>query len=338
MGILYISLAASFVVLLIVNLAWIIVNLYMFVVVGLESIIAGQTLIENIYYSKFVKWIIISDVVWIGIAFLYAIKRKNYRTDPEEYYFKKKPLNDKTTCVVIPAYNEELAIGNLVTDFLKRENVKHVIVVDNNSSDNTVQIAKKSGAIVIKNETNMGLAYSCVVGLRKSLNYDVGLVTLVEGDGTFVADDLDKMIPYLEDADMVVGTRALQVLSEKGTQLGMLHVWGNYILAKLIQLKFFSLLHIGSVSLTDVGCIYRVIRKDALEKIIDKFTNKSDDSVIPNYEFPLFLTLETLKENLRLVEIPIIFKRRIGQSKIESQKKLKAIKIGFIFLWYILKS
>ena len=67
MGILYISLAASFVVLLIVNLAWIIVNLYMFVVVGLESIIAGQTLIENIYYSKFVKWIIISDVVWIGI-------------------------------------------------------------------------------------------------------------------------------------------------------------------------------------------------------------------------------------------------------------------------------
>lgn len=338
MGILYISLAITFLALLILNLAWIIVNLYMFVVHGIESIVTGQTLIENIYYSTFLKWIILLDIIWIGIALIYAATRKNYRADPEQYYFKKKPLNDKTTCIVIPTYNEELAIGDLVTDFLKRENVKHVIVVDNNSVDNTVEIAKKSGAIVIKNEKNMGLAYSCVIGLKKSLNYDVGSVTLVEGDGTFVTDDLDKMIPYLEDGDMVVGTRVVQVLSEKGTQLGTLHVWGNYILAKLIQLKFFSLAHIGSVSLTDVGCIYRVIRKDALEKIVDKLIDQRDGSVIPNYEIALSLTIEALKENLRLVEIPIVFKRRIGQSKIQSQKKLKAMRIGFIFLWYILKS
>ena len=105
----------------------------------------------------------------------------------------------------------------------------------------------------------------------------------------------------------------------------------------LIQLKFFSLLHIGSVSLTDVGCIYRVIRKDSLEKIIGKFIDP-DGLVTPNYEIALFLTIEALKQNLRLIEIPVIFKRRIGKSKIESQKKFNAIKIGFIFLWYILKS
>ena len=79
-----------------------------------------------------------------------------------------------------------------------------------------------------------GLGYSCAIGLKKSLEYDVGSVTLVESDGTFVADDLNKMMSYLDDGDMIVGTRVIQVLSEKGTQLGMIHVWGNYILAKLI--------------------------------------------------------------------------------------------------------
>ena len=173
----------------------------------------------------------------------------------------------------------------------------------------------------------MGLGYSCAIGLKKSLEYDVGSVTLVESDGTFVADDLNKMMSYLDDGDMIVGTRVIQVLSEKGTQLGMIHVWGNYILAKLIQLKFFSLLHIGSVSLTDVGCIYRVIRKDSLEKIIGKFIDP-DGLVTPNYEIALFLTIEALKQNLRLIEIPVIFKRRIGKSKIESQKKYYCKKIN----------
>jgi len=337
MGTLYISLGITFAALVIVNISWIIINLYMFVVHGIESIVTGQTLIENIYYSTFLKWIILSDISWISVALLYAATRKNFRTDPEQFYLKKKSLIDKTTCVVIPAYNEELSIGHVVTDFLKQENVKHVLVIDNNSSDNTIDVAKKSGATVFKNEKNMGLGYSCAIGLKKSLEYDVGSVTLVESDGTFVADDLDKMMSYLDVGDMIVGTRVIQVLSEKGTQLGMIHVWGNYILAKLIQLKFFSLLHIGSVSLTDVGCIYRVIRKDSLEKIIGKFIDP-DGLVTPNYEIALFLTIEALKQNLRLIEIPVIFKRRIGKSKIESQKKFNAIKIGFIFLWYILKS
>lgn len=337
MGILYTGVAISFTILVIVNLTWIIVNLVFWAFNGLQALLQGQNFFESLYYSTYLKWIILADVIWILIGILFAIKRKNYRADPDEFYFKKNPFNAKSICLVIPTYNEELAIGKVVNDFFNYKNVKQVIVVDNDSSDKTVEIAKKAGANVIKNKMNMGFAYSCVVGLQESLNHDVEIIGLVEGDGTCIANDLDKMIPYLEDADMVVGTRALQVLSEKGNQLSTLHNWGNYILAKLIQIKFFSLSHIGSVSLTDVGCLYRIIRKDSLEKIIDKFTNNSTGKVIPNYEFPLFMTVEGLIENLRLIEVPIIFKRRIGKSKIESQKKFNAIKIGFIFLWYILK-
>ena len=338
MGILYTGVAISFTILVIVNLTWIILNLVFWAFNGLQALLQGQNFFESLYYSTYLKWIILADVIWILIGILFAIKRKNYRADPDEFYFKKKPFDAKSICLVIPTYNEELAIGKLVSDFFNYKNVKQIIVVDNDSSDKTVEIAKKAGANVIKNKMNMGFAYSCVVGLQESLNHDVEIIGLVEGDGTCIANDLDKMVPYLEDADMVVGTRALQVLSEKGNQLGMLHNWGNYILAKLIQIKFFSLLHIGSVQLTDVGCLYRIIRKDSLAKIISTFTDPKTSNIIPGNEFTVFMTIGVLKNNLKLNEVPVTFKKRIGQSKIQSQKKLKAIKLGFIVLWYILKS
>ena len=82
MGTLYISLGVTFAALMIINISWIIINLYMFVVHGIESIVTGQTLIENIYYSTFLKWIILSDISWITVALLYAATRKNFRTDP----------------------------------------------------------------------------------------------------------------------------------------------------------------------------------------------------------------------------------------------------------------
>jgi len=338
MGIFYIGIVASFVFLFVVNIVWLIVNIIFWGSFGLQALLDGKNFIESIQYSIFLKWIIIGDVIWLLTATIFILKRKNYRTDPNRFYLKKIPLKSKSVCVVIPTYNEELSIGQMVKKFVNHNNVQNVIVVDNNSTDKTVEISKNEGAEVIQNEKNMGFAYSCVVGLKESLKKDTEIVALVEGDGTYLPGDLEKMLPYIEYADMVVGTRELQVLSEKDNQLGILHNWGNYLLAKLIQIKFFSLLHIGSVSLTDVGCLYRIIQKESLKKIIDKFTDEKTNEVIPHYEFPVFMTIEAVKENLRLVEVPLIFKRRIGISKIQTEKKRRAIKIGFIFLWYILKS
>jgi len=184
----------------------------------------------------------------------------------------------------------------------------------------------------------MGFAHSLVVGMIESLKTNCNIIVLVEAEGTCNAYDLDRMIPYLDNCEMVVGTRQLQVLSEKGNQIKMVYVWGNFILAKLIQIKFFSLLHMGVVNLTDVGCIYRAIKKESLEKIIHEFTKPDSDEVIPGEEFTLFMTIKALRNNLRIVEIPISFKKRIGISKTHSDKKFRAIIIGFKFLWFILRS
>ncbi|QUC64787.1 glycosyltransferase family 2 protein [Nitrosopumilus sp. K4] len=293
---------------------------------------------ERVYSSTYFKWIIIFDGVWLAIALLFAQKRKYYRTDPNKDYLSYYPLESKQICVIIVAYNEELAIGKVIDDFVLQKNVKEVIVIDNHSEDNTVKIAQEHGAKVITKEKNMGFGHSCVVGFQEALKTDYDIIVLVEGDGSSNGYDLEKMIPYLDNSDLVLGTRLIQTLSEKGNQVKMMYVWGNYFLAKLIQIKFFSLLHMGSVSLTDVGCILRVIRKESLKEIIQSFTDHRTGKVIPGNEFSLYMIIESIKANLRVVEVPVTSNKRIGESKIGSDKKFKAIKMGLSHIWFILKS
>lgn len=337
MGILYVTMAVIFVILVIVNLVWLSVNLAIWASNGLQSLLGGMNFVERIYYSVYLKWILLADALWLCGVLVFALNRKHYKTDTRLHYLEYKPIKEPHITVVIPTYNEEDAISNVVKDFVVQRNVKCVIVIDNNSTDNTVRIAKKAGAIVIQNEKNMGLAYSCVRGFQEALKSGSNIIALAEGDGTCSAYDLEKMAPYLDNADMVVGTRQLQVLSEKGNQNKMIYVWANYYLAKLIQIKFFSLLHRGVVNFTDVGCIFRVIRSESLEKIMEKFFDKTG-KVIPGLNFTVFMPIIALQNDLRIIEVPITFKKRTGVSKTESDKTMKAIKIALAYIWFILKS
>ena len=338
MTLFYFAFSVSFFVLLIINLVWIVGNVYLWAVNGLQSILQGFNFVEGIFASTQLKWIILADLIWLSIAISWSIRRKHFRTKGEINYLKYDKINEPSICVVIAAYNEKFAIESVVKDFIGAQNVNQVIVVDNNSSDGTPDIAEKCGAKVIRKDRNMGFAHSFVIGMIESLKTNCNIIVLVEGEGTCNAYDLSRMIPYLDNCDMAVGTRQIQVLSEKGNQIKMVYVWGNYFLAKAIQFKFFSLLHMGVVNLTDVGCIYRAIRKESLEKIIHEFTKPDSKEVIPGEEFTLFMTIKALRNNLKLVEIPISFKKRVGISKTGSDKKLRAIVIGLKFLWFILRS
>ena len=156
MKLFYFALCISFVILLVTNLAWIISNIYMFIVSGIESIITGQTLIENIYYSKFLRWLILFDIIWWIIGFGYILKQKSYKTNSSLHYLENLPLTERRICVIMPTYNEELSIKHVVEDFKKQEFVEDVIVIDNKSTDNTVKIARESGAKVVEKIENKG--------------------------------------------------------------------------------------------------------------------------------------------------------------------------------------
>ena len=166
---------------------------------------------------------------------------------------------------------------------------------------------------------------------------DANIIATTEADGSFNAYDMKKMLPYLDNCDMVVGTRQNQILTQRGNQNSLLHVWGNFCLAKIIQIKYFSLLHAGIVNLTDVGCIFRIVRKEGLERVISELTFVNSDKTKAEMAAPIHLTLEGIKNDLRILEIPVTFNKRIGESKIESDKKIRGIKIGLSFLWFILK-
>ena len=338
MQIIYFLLAISFGILLVSNLTWVILNIYMFVVNGLESIITGQTLIENIYYSKFLRWLILLDVLWLIIGFVYILKRKSYKTDSNLHYLQNLPIENHKICVIMPTFNEELSIKKVLEDFQNQKHVKHVIVIDNKSTDETVKIAKECGAKVIEKIENKGYSHSLVMGLNEALKTDANIITITESDGTFNGYDLEKMVPYLNNCDMVVGSRQNQVISEKGNQNSGFFVWANFFLAKLIQIKYLSLDHMGIVNLTDVGCVYRIMKRESLEKIINKLTYPGSDKPIGGEGIGLYITMLGIENDLKIIEIPITFNRRIGKSKLTGAGTGKTIKIGLKFLWLILVS
>ena len=334
----FFGLSITFIALLITNITWIIVNIYMFLVHGVESIISGETLIENIYYSMYIKWILFADIIWIIAWFGYIVQRKSYKTNLDLHYLQYKAIEVPKICIVIPTYNEELAIGDVVSKFNSQKFVENVIVVDNNSSDKTVEIAKKYGAIVITKNENRGYSHSLVLGLKEALKTDSNIIGTVEADGTFNSYDLEKMTPYLNNCDMVIGSRQNQVITEKGNQNSGFFVWANFILAKLIQMKYLSLEHMGIINLTDVGCVYRIIKRNSLEKIIDSLTYPDSDKPIGGVGIGLSMTMISIENDLKIIEIPVTFNRRIGKSKLSGAGTGKTIKIGLKFLWLILVS
>jgi len=168
----------------------------------------------------------------------------------------------KKVSVVMPAYNEEEYIAKAVKEFSSIPEVDEVIVVNNNSTDRTKELAVKAGAIVV-DEEKQGYGYACQRALKEA-NGD--LIILVEPDGTFSAHDIEKFLAYSNDFDFVIGSRTSKEMIHEGANMGKFLKWGNWALAKMIEVLF------NGPSLTDVGCTYRSIKRDALEKIKDKFT------------------------------------------------------------------
>ena len=338
MGSVYTIIVLSFIVIFFINLGWGITNLYFFIVDGVQTLVVGSTFIENIYFSIYLKWILFIDAVWIISALVFASTRSSYMTEPE-HYLSVDPIHEPKIFVIIPAYNEEEVVEKVVKDYKNQKYVQDVLLIDNHSNDRTVEIAKSCGARVITKDENKGFAHSCMVGMRESLKTDANIVAFTECDGTYSGYDLGKMIPYLDNCHMVIGTRQIQVLSEEKTQNTMFYVWGNYLLAKLIQLKYFSLRHLGIVELTDVGCMHRCIRKESVEKMINQFVQPGTDEpvITPGSGLSaILMTMIGIENNLKIVEIPITFKKRIGTSKTHSDKRFRAIKYGFTFFRFII--
>jgi glycosyltransferase involved in cell wall biosynthesis len=291
---------------------------------SLLSLISVFFHINSVAFKSFSYFLLLYSIVPVlaGVLLILIdllILKKNTRTI--QYW----PVgeNEKIT-VVLTAYNDELSIPEATKDFKNHPRVARVIVVSNNSTDKTLERAHESGAIVF-NEPLQGYGACVYRALSEGSKYeDTSLTLLCEGDSTFKAYDIDKFLAYIPHADIVNGSRIVEQLRAKGTQLTNFMYFGNFFVGKLLEMK-----NINNGTLTDVGTTYKICRNEALKGLLPKI------SPTVNLEFnPYFLDM-AMHHNYKVVECPITFHPRTGVSKGGNRNNFVAFKLGMRMIFGI---
>jgi glycosyltransferase involved in cell wall biosynthesis len=220
-------------------------------------------------------------------------------------------LTGRKIAVLVPCYNEEVAVAKVVGDFRAALPEATVFVYDNNSTDNTVAAARAAGAEVFR-ETRQGKGY---VVRRMFTDIEADVYVLVDGDATYDAPSVRKMVALLLDErlDMVVGSR---VHREK-TAYRAGHATGNRLLTGFVASVF------GRV-FSDMLSGYRVFSR--------RFV-KSFPVLSGGFEIETELTIHALELGLAVAEVETPYYARPQGSA----SKLNTWRDGFRILWTILQ-
>ena len=303
-----------------------VVGVFVFVVTSLVNlpirliVPSAEPLFRDIIWFSGAPIVLGTLLILVDFAFFYRARRRGHELSQVE-------VDRSSVTVVLTAYNDEASIANAVTDFLANPVTKRVVVIDNNSSDGTARAAAQAGAIVVT-ELRPGYGYCVHRALTEGAKYeDTALVALCEGDMTFRAGDLEKLLAYIPHGDVVNGTRIVEQLREKVTQLTTFMFWGNFVGGKLLEFK-----HLGRGTVTDLGTTYKLCRSSFLRNHLKDY----DPRV--NLEFNAHFLDLTMKNGFKLVEAPVTFHARQGESKGGNVSNSRATRVGFRMLLGLLTS
>ncbi|WOD44451.1 glycosyltransferase family 2 protein [Hwangdonia lutea] len=220
--------------------------------------------------------------------------------------------------VIIPAFNEANSITHVIHDIPNI--VDEIIVVSNNSTDDTEINAKKAGATVLT-EPRKGYGYACLKGMQHIANQNTkpDIVVFLDGDYSDYPEELTKIVAPIinDDIDFVIGARVKR-LREQGA-MTLPQIFGNWLATTLMSLFF-------GAKFTDLGP-FRAIKYDKLLGL-----NMEDKT----YGWTVEMQLKALKQKLTYTEIPVNYRNRIGVSKVSGTLK-GAIFAGFKILGWIFK-
>jgi hypothetical protein len=265
----------------------------------------------------------------VMVVYVMRGRRRGQGVEAEQQNVYRISAEPPRVVVAITGYNDAQATAQAARDFQSQAGVMRVLVIDNNSTDDTAELAAAAGATVIK-ESQQGYGYACMRGLAEGLAVaDANIVVLTEGDGTFFAEDLAKFLAYTDQADLVVGNRVVRGLIDTDSQMDHFFTWGNMAVAMLLRLRFWDGRHLGPAGLMDVGCTFRAVRRPALERILP------DLSVGGNH-FSVHMLIVAMSRDLSVIEIPIRLRRRMGKSKGASQSFWKGLEVGLVMIWHIM--
>ncbi len=206
--------------------------------------------------------------------------------------------------VIIPAYNEENSVAKVVSD-IPPGLVNEVIVVNNNSNDNTSINAQNAGATVL-HEKRPGYGFACLkgIGYIKHLQPAPDIVVFIDADYSDHPEEMPLLLQPIinKGMDMVIGSRALGK-KERGA-MTVQQIFGNWLATRLLKIIY-------GVSYTDLGP-FRAIRYDKLLEI-----NMQDTT----YGWTVEMQLKAAKLGLKITEVPVSYRKRIGFSKISGTVK-----------------
>jgi len=236
------------------------------------------------------------------------------------YAVRSREFDRYRVSVVIPAWNEAESIGAVIRDFAPH--VAEVIVADNESTDATAEIARRLGARVItKHLRGYGDA------LRTGMDGATGdILVLVEADHSFRAKDLGKLLEFMKDADMVIGTRTTRQMIEQGTNMRGAVRWANVAFGKIIEALWWS----QEPRFTDVGCTYRAIWRDVYKKIRPRLVGIGPEAS-PE------LMIELLRQRGRVIEIPVSYYPRLAGRSKHSESYRALARTALVMLRLILR-
>ena len=221
--------------------------------------------------------------------------------------------------VIIPAWNEEMSIPKVI-QAIPKSVVREVIVVDNNSSDQTKEVAAAAGATVLL-ETFQGYGAACLKGIeyinQKQTKPDV--VAFMDADFSDFPEQLVELLEPIEkrNIDMVIGSRALGKRQD-GSMMPQ-QIFGNWLATSMMRILY-------KVNFTDLGP-FRTIKLDVLNSI--EMQDKT-------YGWTVEMQVKIAKANRTFEEVPVDYKRRIGTSKIAGTVK-GTILAGYKIITTIIK-
>jgi glycosyltransferase involved in cell wall biosynthesis len=206
--------------------------------------------------------------------------------------------------VIIPAYNEETAIGKVIAEIPKNW-VREVVVANNHSTDQTALRAQEAGATVVY-EPIAGYGRACLRAMEyvESLDVAPDIIVFLDGDHSDYPEELPKLVqPIIEqDYDMVIGSRALGQ-RERGS-MTLPQIFGNWLATFLLRILY-------GVHYTDLGP-FRAIKWKQLLAI-----NMQDKT----YGWTVEMQLKAAKQRLKTTEVAVKYRKRIGFSKISGTVK-----------------
>ena len=208
--------------------------------------------------------------------------------------------------VLIPAFNEERTIREVIEGIPEKiDGISRIIkiVIDDASTDRTVEIAKESGAEVVSHRNNMGVGSAFRTGLRAALSERADVIVNIDGDGQFNPADIPLLLqPILnKQADFVSASRFID--KKLTPKMPFMRKWGNRQMSRIVS--FFT-----GQKFYDVSCGFRAYSKDTAMRL----------NLFGNFTYTQETFLNLAFKNITIAEVPVVVKgsREHGKSNIST--------------------